>query len=59
LTYGFQIKGVTIHGGAPQVGLENFQTGETKNGARSVMVDAKYIYLYNSSPNQTIKIPRL
>ncbi len=37
---------------------QEFETGKVKNGVRSIMVDAESIYLYNSSPNQTIKIPR-
>ncbi|MBZ5856418.1 RHS repeat-associated core domain-containing protein [Flavihumibacter profundi] len=52
-----------ISGGAPSGGdyrehQRAFENGETKGGVRSIMVDAKNIYLYNSSPNQTIKIPR-
>jgi RHS repeat-associated protein len=52
-----------IYGGSPSPGdysehTRAFQQGEAKDGVRSVMVDEKYIYLYNSSPNQTIKIPR-
>ena len=35
-----------------------YQRGDAKNGVRSIMVDSKNIYLYNSSPNQTIVIPR-
>ncbi|HYC40316.1 MAG TPA: RHS repeat-associated core domain-containing protein, partial [Chitinophagaceae bacterium] len=66
LQYGFSIKGVTIYGGAPSPGDHTeHQRGYEQAGSpsgqhvRSVMVDAKYIYLYNSSANQTIKIPRL
>lgn len=33
--------------------------GHATNGVRSVMVDAKYIYLYNSDRTETIKVPRL
>jgi RHS repeat-associated protein len=55
---------INIHGGSPSPGdydehTRAFQTGEAKSGVRSIMVDSKSIYLYNSSPNQTIKIPRL
>jgi RHS repeat-associated protein len=60
---GFSIQGVNIHGGAPSPGdhkehTRAFKQGEATNGVRSIMVDSKNIYLYNSSPNQTIKIPR-
>jgi RHS repeat-associated protein len=59
----------TIHGGHPsgipgeasgdyQEHTRAFQTGQVSNGVRSIVVDAKNIYLYNSSPNQTIVIPR-
>lgn len=36
-----------------------FQAGQISNGVRSIVVDAKNIYFYNSSPDQTIVIPRL
>jgi hypothetical protein len=59
-----------IHGGRPSGGpgersgdyeehARSQQAGQTTNGVRSVMVDEKFIYLYNSNSNQTIKIPRL
>ncbi|MBL0335900.1 MAG: hypothetical protein IPP73_11550 [Chitinophagaceae bacterium] len=58
-----------IHGGHPsgipgegkgdyQEHTRSFQHGQSTNGVRSIMVDEKNIYLYNSSPNQTIVIPR-
>ena len=58
-----------VHGGHPsgvpgegngdyQEHTRAYQTGQATNGARSIMVDNKNIYLYNSSPNQTIVIPR-
>jgi len=59
----------SLHGGHPSGGAGErtgdyqehtraFQMGDAKNGVRSIVVDAKNIYLYNSSPNQTITIPR-
>jgi hypothetical protein len=66
LQSGFQVKGVTIRGGAPSPGdhaehQRGFEQAGSPSGqhVRSVMVDSKYIYIYNSSANQTIKIPRL
>lgn len=58
-----------IHGGHPsgipgegsgdyQEHTRAYNAGDAKNGVRSIMVDANNIYLYNSSPNQTIVIPR-
>jgi hypothetical protein len=58
-----------IHGGHPseisgegsgdyQEHTRSFQEGQLTRGVRSIVVDAKNIYLYNSSPNQTIVIPR-
>jgi RHS repeat-associated protein len=59
----------TIKGGKPSGGpgekegdyeqhTRAFQQGDARNGVRSIVVDESSIYLYNSSPNQTIKIPR-
>ena len=53
----------TIYGGAPSAGdisehTRAFQQGVAKDGVRSIMVDNSSIQLYNSSANQTIKIPR-
>jgi len=59
----------SIHGGHPsgipgepagdyQEHTRAFQTKQATDGVRSIMVDSKNIYLYNSSPNQTITIPR-
>lgn len=61
-----------IHGGHPsgipgegagdyQEHERSFQANSNRrpgNNVRSIMVDSKNIYLYNSSPNQTIVIPR-
>jgi RHS repeat-associated protein len=61
-----------IHGGHPsgipgegsgdyQEHQRSFETNPNRqsgNNVRSIMVDSKNIYLYNSSPNQTIVIPR-
>jgi hypothetical protein len=62
---GFSINVVNVQGGAPSPGDHTQHQREFTNAGspggqfpRSVMVDQKYIYLYNSSPNQTIKIPR-
>lgn len=59
----------TIYGGHPsgipgegsgdyQEHQRAYEAGQATNGVRSIMVDSKSIYLYNSSPNQTIVIPR-
>jgi RHS repeat-associated protein len=61
---GITIRGVTIYGGSPSPGdhsehARSVKMGDTNNGVRSIVVDSKYIYLYNSSSNQTITIPRL
>lgn len=60
---GFTVANVTVTGGSPSPTDHNehqrsFEQGGTKNGARSIAVDAKYIYLYNSGATNTIKIPR-
>lgn len=61
-----------VHGGHPsgipgepsgdyqehQRSFEANASREPGNNTRSIMVDDKNIYLYNSSPNQTIVIPR-
>lgn len=61
-----------IHGGHPsgipgegagdyQEHERSFQANSNRqrgNNVRSIMVDSKNIYLYNSTPNQTIVIPR-
>ncbi|MEO9022807.1 MAG: RHS repeat-associated core domain-containing protein [Ginsengibacter sp.] len=61
-----------IHGGHPsgipgeprgdyqehQRSYETNPNSQPGNNVRSIMVDSKSIYLYNSSPNQTIVIPR-
>lgn len=49
---------VDIHGGAPSQG-DYSEYGRSGNGSvRFVIVDQKYIYLYNGNADQTIKIPR-
>jgi hypothetical protein len=35
-----------------------YKDGKALNGVRSIVVDEKNIYLYNSSPNQIIVVPR-
>ena len=60
---GLQVSSVDIRGGTPSPTdydehTRAFQNHETSNGVRFVMGDSKYIYLYNSSSNQTIKVPR-
>jgi hypothetical protein len=52
-----------ITGGAPsptdhETHQREFKEGAAKNGVRSIMVDKKNIYLYNSGSSNTIKIPR-
>jgi RHS repeat-associated protein len=71
-TGGGAITSYQIHGGHPsgipgeasgdyQQHESSFQANPNRqpgNNVRSIMVDSKNIYLYNSSPNQTIVIPR-
>jgi len=52
-----------IHGGKPSPEdysehQRAYGNGEISNGARSIMVDSKNIYLYNSGASNTIVIPR-
>jgi RHS repeat-associated protein len=55
---GFVTTVTNIHGGAPSQG-DYSEYGRSGNGSeRFVIVDAKYIYLYNGNADQTIKIPR-
>lgn len=54
---------INLKGGSPSPTDYNEHTrawkhSERTHGARSIMVDQKNIYLYNSSPNQTIVVPR-
>ena len=53
---------VYIHGGAAAKDYKEhqraYENGEAKNGVRSIMVDSKNIYLYNSGSTNTIVIPR-
>lgn len=56
---------ISITGGRPSPGdraehQRRFEQAGSPTGrmVRSIMVDAKNVYLYNSSPNQTIVIPR-
>lgn len=56
------IKGVNLYGGSPSPGDHTEHSRSSKQSGsqvRSVMVDDKYIYIYNSNADQTIKIPRL
>lgn len=69
---GFSSKIYTINGGHPsgipgegsgdyQEHQRSFEANpyrQSGNNVRSIMVDEKNIYLYNSSPNQTIVVPR-
>jgi len=41
-----------------QLRQTQFKNREALNGVRSIMVDEMNIYLYNSSANQIITIPR-
>jgi len=47
----------TIYGGTPS-SADYTEYDRSGNGSMYVMVDAKFIYLYNGSPSQTIKVPR-
>lgn len=49
---------VNIHGGAPSPGDHSEYRRSGNGSERFVMVDAKYIYIYNGNADQTIKIPR-
>ena len=58
-----QLASVPIHGGAVSTTdytqrAKDFESGAATPGIRSVMVDEKNIYLYNSASSQTITIPR-
>jgi len=60
---GGEITTDNIHGGAPSPGdyqehQKSYERGDATNGVRSIAVDSKNIYLYNSSQNQTITVPR-
>lgn len=63
---GFSAQQKIIYGGAPSPGdhsehQRSYEQAGSPSGqhVRSVMVDEKYIYLYNSGSTNTIKIPRL
>jgi RHS repeat-associated protein len=47
----------TIYGGLPSPG-DHTEYNRSGQGTRYVMVDDKYIYLFNGDASQTIKVPR-